>query len=77
MSFSAFHHTPFFVGECTIDSLSRSIKAHPSVVKKHVGFWVSQGLLKEISTDVYGLVQEYNFHNKVAVKCKSMYNKVS
>ena len=40
------------------------LKAQPSVVRKHVGFWVSQGLLKEQSTDVYAVVQEQKLAHK-------------
>ncbi|CAI8009495.1 Anaphase-promoting complex subunit 2, partial [Geodia barretti] len=54
--------------ECSIDLLTQSVKAPPSVVKRNVGFWVSQGLLKEISSDVYRLMQEWNFDHKAAVK---------
>ena len=41
-------------------------------MKRNVGFWVSQGLLKEISSDVYRLMQEWNFDHKAAVKRKSI-----
>lgn len=53
-----------FAGHWNIESLSRVLKAQPSVIRKHVGFWVSHGLLKEQSTDEYTLVQEQKLpHN--------------
>ena len=54
-----------FSTDCwSIDCLSRLLKAQPSVVRKHIGFWVSQGLLKEQSTDVYAVVQEQKLAHK-------------
>lgn len=57
-----------FSGQCSIDSIVHSIKAHPSVVRKHVAFWVSQGLLKEVLHDVYILIQDWNADSKAASK---------
>ena len=57
-------------GQWSVDSLAHLLKAHPRFVRKNLGFWVSQGLLKELSSDVYGLIQEQKFISKVPVTRK-------
>lgn len=56
-----------FSGHWNIESLSRVLKAQPSVVRKHIGFWVSQGLLKETIVDEYTLVSEQKLSRKGAL----------
>lgn len=53
-----------FLGQWNIDALTRVLKAQPSIIRKHIGFWVSQGLLKELSTDEYILIQEQKLARK-------------
>lgn len=42
----------------TVDCLSSAIESQPSVVRRHLGFWVSQGVLKEQSTDTFVVVEK-------------------
>ena len=41
----------------TVDNLSTALESQPSVVRRHLGFWVSQGVLKEQSPDVFTVVE--------------------
>ena len=45
-------------GTWTVDSLSGVLEAQPSVVRRHLGFWVGQGVLKESPTDTFTVVEE-------------------
>ena len=47
----------YFADAWTVDSLSGTLESQPSVVRRHLGFWVSQGVLKEQSTDVFTVVE--------------------
>ena len=40
-----------------MDGLSSVLEAHPSAVRRHLGFWVSQGVLKEKPTDTFTVVE--------------------
>ena len=44
-------------GTWTVDSLSSTLESQPSIVRRHLGFWVSQGILKEQSTDTFTVVE--------------------
>lgn len=44
-------------GTWTVDSLSSTLESQPSIVRRHLGFWVSQGILKEQSTDTFSVVE--------------------
>ena len=46
------------VGTWTVDALSSTLEAQPSVVRRHLGFWVGQGVLKEHPTDSFTVVEE-------------------
>ena len=41
-----------------MDALSSTLEAQPSVVRRHLGFWVGQGVLKEHPTDTFTVVEE-------------------
>ena len=41
-----------------MDALSSTLEAQPSVVRRHLGFWVGQGVLKEHPTDSFTVVEE-------------------
>ena len=62
LCFSINNYYCYATGQWSVDSLAHSLKAHPRLVRKHLGFWVSHGLLKEVSSDVYELIQEQNFN---------------
>lgn len=59
-----------FSGHWNIDSLSRELRAQPSVIRKHISFWVSQGLLQETSIDEYTLIPEQKLAHKGAITGK-------
>ncbi|KAH9512448.1 Anaphase-promoting complex subunit 2 [Bulinus truncatus] len=42
----------------TVDELSSELEMTASVLRRKIAFWQGQGLLREISTDVYQLVEE-------------------
>ena len=44
-------------GTWTVDSLSSALESQPSIIRRHLGFWVSQGILKEQSTDTFAVVE--------------------
>ena len=46
-----------FADTWSVDSLSNVVESQPSVVRRHLGFWVSQGILKEQSSDVFAVVE--------------------
>ena len=41
-----------------MESLSGVLEAQPSVVRRHLGFWVGQGVLKENPTDTFTVIEE-------------------
>ena len=41
-----------------MDNLSSALEAQPSVVRRHLGFWVGQGVLREQPTDTFTVVEE-------------------
>ena len=47
----------YFADVWTVDNLSSTLESQPSVVRRHLGFWVSQGVLKEESPDVFAVVE--------------------
>ena len=48
---------PISTGTWTVDSLSSTLESQPSIIRRHLGFWVSQGILKEQSTDMFTVVE--------------------
>ena len=44
--------------EWTADELSQSMKIPISTLRRRITFWLTQGLLKEIATDRYALIEE-------------------
>lgn len=48
---------PIYAGTWTVDRLSSTLESQPSIVRRHLGFWVSQGILKEQSTDMFTVVE--------------------
>ena len=40
-----------------MEELSSALEAQSSVVRRHLGFWVSQGILRETSTDRFTVVE--------------------
>ncbi len=48
----------FYVGKWTVEALSSALEAQPSAVRRHVGFWVSQGVLKEKPTDTFTVIEQ-------------------
>ena len=51
-------HTHTHTGTWTVDTLSGALEAQPSVIRRHLGFWVGQGVLKEHPTDTFTVVEE-------------------
>eukprot|EP00731_Ephydatia_muelleri_P024290 Em0016g561a len=41
----------------TVDAMSLAIESQPSIVRKHMGFWASQGVLKEHPLDTFTVVE--------------------
>ena len=41
----------------TVDGLSAALEAQPSVTRRHLGFWVGQGVLREHPTDTFTVVE--------------------
>lgn len=52
------------IGCWSIEALSHSLKTQPSVIRKHVGFWVAQGILKELYTDRFSIVRQQKMVHK-------------
>ena len=46
------------IGTLTVDELSTVLEAQASSVRRHLGFWVGQGVLKEKGTDCFTVVEE-------------------
>ena len=40
-----------------MDAMSLAIESQPSIVRKHMGFWASQGILKEHPLDTFTVVE--------------------
>lgn len=38
--------------------MSMAIESQPSIVRKHMGFWASQGVLKEHPLDTFTVVEQ-------------------
>ena len=51
-------HTHTHTGTWTVDTLSGVLEAQPSVIRRHLGFWVGQGVLREHPTDTFTVVEE-------------------
>ena len=61
-------YNSFVTGHCTIDSLTCVLKVQPSVIRKHIGFWISQGILKELSSDHFSVIQGHKLDNKCTIE---------
>ena len=49
---------PLLLQGCwTVESLSAALEAQPSVTRRHLGFWVGQGVLREHPTDTFTVVE--------------------
>ncbi|XP_074113852.1 anaphase promoting complex subunit morula [Cotesia typhae] len=51
--------------EWTIDELSEAMHIPATVIRRKITFWVSQGLLKQTSTDVFHLQEESSSKNRL------------
>ena len=58
------HFPSVCIGCWSIEALSHSLKTQPSVIRKHVGFWVAQGILKECCTDRFSIVKQQQMIHK-------------
>lgn len=46
------------LGSWTVDAMSMAIESQPSIVRKHMGFWASQGVLKEHPLDTFTVIEQ-------------------
>ena len=47
-------------GSWTVEEMSAVLEAQPSVVRRHLGFWVTQGVLREGQHDMFTVVEQAN-----------------
>lgn len=47
-----------FLAKWSVDELSSELEMTASVLRRKIAFWQGQGLLREISPDMYQLVEE-------------------
>lgn len=43
-----------------VDELSEVTQSQPSVIRKHLSYWVCQGILYEESTDIFTLTSSFD-----------------
>lgn len=58
----------------TVDSLSSALESQPSVVRRHLGYWVSQGVLKEQATDVFAVVERLQEGTRTLPQGRHLYS---
>ena len=47
-------------GSWTVEEMSAVLEAQPSMVRRHLGFWVTQGVLREGQHDMFTVVEQAN-----------------
>ena len=47
-------------GTWSVEEMSGALEAQPSVVRRHLGFWVMQGVLREGRHDSFTVVEQAN-----------------
>ncbi len=46
------------LGTWTVDALSTQLSSNPSSIRKHLGYWVGQGVLREDSNDTFTVIEK-------------------
>jgi len=45
-------------GTWTVEALSAKLSSSPSSIRKHLGYWVGQGVLREESNDTFTVIEK-------------------
>ena len=64
----------FFEDCWKLDDLSMLLDTQSSIIRKHVTFWIAQGIIKEVCKDTFAVVYQKNeFHKgstcNICIKC--------
>ena len=54
-----------FLERWTLEELSSVMHAPPGLLRRRLGFWISQGVLKEETSDTYVVVEKQKGHQRM------------
>ena len=69
----AFAYHFIFSDRWTLEDLSSVMHVPPGLLKRRLGFWISQGVLKEESTDIFVVVEKQKGQQRLpgTLNCRS------